>query len=92
MDDNLVALLRARAKAHRREAARLEAEVDAALAARAAGVSLWSTELPPLFLQLLQLVWSWPWTERDRGAIRAVCSTWCGMHDALYAGRFAPLR
>ena len=88
-DDRRIALLRARIKAHRSEATRLEVELDVVLAARAAGVSLWSTELPPLFLQqLLQLVWSWPWAQRDRGAIRAVCSTWCIMHDALYAGQF----
>ena len=65
-DDRRIALLRARIKAHRSEATRLEVELDVVLAARAAGVSLWSTELPPLFLQqLLQLVWSWPWAQQS---------------------------
>ena len=53
MDDRRVTWLRARAVAHRIEAARLDAEADATLAARAAGVSRWA-ELPPLVLQQVQ--------------------------------------
>jgi hypothetical protein len=48
MDDRRVRLMLAQAAAHRSEAARLEAEVDAVLAARVAGVSPWGSELPPL--------------------------------------------
>jgi hypothetical protein len=63
------------------EAARLEAEAEAALAARAAGVSQWGSELPPPFL--LQVLVLLQWEPAVCGAIRAVCSTWCSLHDAL---------
>jgi hypothetical protein len=53
MDDCRVLRLRACAVAQTTEAARLNAEVDAVLAARAAGQSQWGSELPPLFLLLL---------------------------------------
>jgi hypothetical protein len=76
-----VAWLRARAAAHRSEAARLDAEADAALAARAAGVSPWGSRLPPLFLrQLLELL---QWDPAVCGTIRLVCFTWASIHDAL---------
>jgi hypothetical protein len=93
MEDCRLALLRARAKAHRseaaRQAARLDAEVDAALAVRAAGVSRWA-ELPPLFLLLvLQYV---EWDPAVCSAIRAVCSTWSCIHDALRPGRLPRLQ
>jgi hypothetical protein len=79
MHDRRVAWMRARAAFYRSEAARLEAEADAAEAARAAGASQWGSDLPPLFLQMVlermggQHAW---------GAIRATCSTWCSVHDA----------
>jgi hypothetical protein len=90
MDDRRVALLRACIASHRSEAARLEAELDAVLAARAAGVSLWASELPPLFLQqVLDLL---QWEPAACAAVRAVCSTWGGIHDALRCGRLHPQR
>jgi hypothetical protein len=51
MEDCRAALLRALAVARPTEAARLNAEADAVPAARAAGQSLWGSELPPLVLQ-----------------------------------------
>jgi hypothetical protein len=79
MDDRRVRLMLAQAAAHRSEAARLEAEVDAVLAARAAGVSPWGSELPPLqkVLELLQ------WEPAVCGVMRAVCSSWSDVVDAL---------
>jgi hypothetical protein len=72
--DYRVALLQARI-------ARLEAEVDAALAARAQGVSLWGSEMPPPFLQkVLELL---QWNPAVCGIMRAVCSTWGSIVDAL---------
>jgi hypothetical protein len=86
MDDRRVRLMLAQAAAHRSEAARLEAEVDAVLAARAAGVSPWGSELPPLFLhKLLQ------WEPAECGVMRAVCSSWSDIVDALLP-RLRPLR
>ena len=80
MDDRRVAWLRARAVAHRIEAARLDAEADATLAARAAGVSRWA-ELPPLVLQqVLQLL---QWAPAVCSVMRLVCSTWGSILDAL---------
>jgi hypothetical protein len=85
MDDCRVARLRARLQALRSEAAEveteLEAELEAVLAARAAGVSPWGSELLPLFLQ--QLLEHLQWDKDTCRAIRATCSTWCGVHDAL---------
>jgi hypothetical protein len=79
MLDRRVARMRARAAFHRSEAARLEAEADAADAARAAGVSQWGSDLPPLFLQMVleRMVAQHAW-----GAMRATCSTWCSIVDA----------
>jgi hypothetical protein len=58
--------------------------VDAVLAARAAGQSQWGSELPPLFLLLvLQYV---RWDPAVSRVIRAVCSTWSSIHDALRPG------
>jgi hypothetical protein len=54
------------------------------LAARAAGVSPWGSELLPLFLQ--QLLEHLQWDKDTCRAIRATCSTWCGVHDALRPG------
>jgi len=83
MHDRRVAQKRARAAFHRSEAERLDAEADAAEAARAAGVSQWGSELPPLFLLMvlkhLSCPGMWP---RVFGAIRATCSTWSGIFDA----------
>ena len=82
-------LMRLRAAAHRSEAARLDAVVDAALAARAAGVSPWGSELPPLFLQkVLELL---QWDPAVCGVMRAVCSSWSDIIDALLP-RLRPLR
>ena len=79
MHDRRVARMRARAAFHRSEAARLEAEADAAEAARAAGGSQWGSDLPPLFLQMvLERVGG----QRAWGAIRATCSTWSSILDA----------
>jgi hypothetical protein len=74
-------LLRARAEANPNEAARLNSEVDAALAARAAGESLWGSELPPLCLQ--QVLEYLKWEPAVCGVMRAVCSTWSSLLDAL---------
>ena len=81
MEDCRVALLRALAVARPTEAARLNEEADATLAARAAGQSLWGSELPPLVLQkVLELL---QWNRAVCGVMRAVCSTWCSILDAL---------
>jgi hypothetical protein len=88
--DCRVLRLRACAVAQPTEAARLSAEVDAALAARAAGQSQWGSELPPLFLLLvLEYV---GWDPAVCRVIRAVCSTWSSIHDALRPGRLQPRR
>jgi len=91
MHDRRVARLRARAAAQPGEAARLEAEADAAEAARAAGVSQWGSELPPDFLRMV--------LERlrrerrtTRGAIRATCSTWSSIFDAWCPFTLSPNR
>jgi hypothetical protein len=64
--------------------------VDAVLAARAAGQSQWGSELPPLFLLLvLQYV---RWDRAVCSVIRAVCSTWSSIHDALRPGGLWPWR
>jgi Leucine-rich repeat (LRR) protein len=90
MDDCRVLRLRACAVAQPTEATRLNAEVDAVLAARAAGQSQWGSELPPLFLLLvLQYV---RWDPAVCRVIRAVCSTWSSIHDALRPGRLEPSR
>jgi hypothetical protein len=87
MDDSRVAWLRARAVAHRIEAARLDAEADATLAARAAGVSRWA-ELPPLVLQqVLELL---HWEPAVCSAMRLVCSTWGSILDALLPRTLRP--
>jgi hypothetical protein len=89
MDDRRVRQMLACAAAHRSEAARLEAEVDAVLAARAAGVSPWGSELPPLVLQeVLELL---QWQPAVCGVMRAVCSSWSDIVDALLP-RLRPLR
>ena len=94
MDVPRVALKRTRAAALVSEAARLAAEADAenvaVLAARAAGVSQWGSNLPPLVLQqVFQLL---QWDPAVCGAIRLVCSTWSSLLDALYPGRLRPRR
>jgi hypothetical protein len=90
MDDCRVTLLRARIAALPSEVARLNAEVEAVLAARAAGESPWASELPPLILQrVLELL---QWEPAVCGNIRAVCSTWSSLHDALRPGRLKPRR
>jgi hypothetical protein len=87
MDDRRVTWLRARAVAHRIEAARLDAEADATLAARAAGVSRWA-ELPPLVLQqVLELL---QWEPAVCSAMRLVCSTWGSILDALLPRPLTP--
>jgi hypothetical protein len=63
------------------EVARLNAELKATLAVRAAGVSRWGSELPPLFLQLV--LERLQWDPAACAAIRAVCSTWCSILAAL---------
>jgi hypothetical protein len=65
--------------------ARLKTATEAALAARAAGVSQWGSELPPLFLQkvLRKVLELLQWQPAACGAMRAVCSTWCSIVDAL---------
>ena len=63
------------------EAEQLDAEADAVEEARIAGVSKWGSELPPPFLQ--QLLEVLEWEPAVCGAIRATCSTWGAMHDAL---------
>jgi hypothetical protein len=81
MEDCRVALQRALAVARPTEAARLNAEADDVLAARAEGVSLWGSEVPPPFLQkVLELV---QWEPAVCAVMRAVCSTWCSILDAL---------
>ena len=42
---------------------------------------LWGSELPPLFLQQVQELLQWE--PAVCGVMRAVCSTWCGILDAL---------
>ena len=88
MENCRVARLRALAVAHRSEevrrateAARLDAEADAVLAVRAAGQSLWGSELSPLFLQLaLEYL---QWDPAVCGVMRAVCYTWGSILDSL---------
>jgi hypothetical protein len=90
MDDCRVTLLRARIAAHLSEVARLNEELEATLAARAAGESPWGSELPPLILQrVLELL---QWEPAVCGNVRAVCSTWSSLHDALRSGRLQPRR
>ena len=56
---------------------------------RAAGVSRWASELPSWFLQrVLELL---QWEPAVCCAMRAVCSTWSSMHDALLPRRLALL-
>jgi hypothetical protein len=86
--DALLSLPRTRTLAA--EAARLNAEADAVLAVRAAGVSLWGSELPPLFLRLV--LERLQWEPAVCGVMRAVCSTWCSILDALLPGRLSPTR
>jgi hypothetical protein len=84
-----VALLRARAEAARlrlrfSEAAQLNDKADAVLAARAAGQSLWDSELSPLVLQKVLELLQWePVVCRE---MRATCSTWCSILDSLLPG------
>jgi hypothetical protein len=87
MDDRRVAWLRARAVAHRIEAARLDVEADTTLAARAAGVSRWA-ELPPLVLQqVLELL---QWEPAVCSVMRLVCSSWGSILDALLPSPLTP--
>jgi hypothetical protein len=81
MEDCRVARLRALAVARPTEAARLNAEADVVMAARAAGQSLWGSELSPLFLRLVLEYLQWD--PAVCGVMRAVCSTWCSLLDAL---------
>jgi hypothetical protein len=81
MEDCRVARLRALAVARPTEAARLNEEVDAVLAARTAGQSLWGSELPPLFLRLV--LERLQWEPAVCGVMRLVCSTWSSLLDAL---------
>jgi hypothetical protein len=93
MEDCRAALLRAHADALlsrprtrtlTAEAARLNAKADSTLAARAAGVSQWGSELSPLFLQLvLELLNQPTWGAAVLFVMRAVCSTWCSIIDAM---------
>jgi hypothetical protein len=53
-------------------------------------VSLWGSELPPLFLQLV--LERLQWDPAVCGVMRAVCSTWCSILDALLPGRLSPTR
>jgi len=92
MHDRRVAQKRARAAFHRSEAERLDAEADAAEAARAAGVSQWGSELPPLFLLMVLKRLSGMWRPRAFGAIRATCSTWSSIFDAWCPELVLPLR
>jgi hypothetical protein len=82
--DCRVALLRARANAllslpRTRTlvagAARLNAEADAVLAARAAGQSQWGSELSPLFLQKLLELLRWKPVSCGRCAPRGAASS-----------------
>ena len=66
---------------------RLDAKADAVLAARAAGVSQWAELLPQFLQQVLEYL---EWDPVACAAIRATCSTWCGIHDSLYPGRLQP--
>ena len=87
MDDRRVTWLRAQAKARPSEEARLDAEADATLAARAAGVSRWA-ELPPLVLQqVLELL---QWEPTVCSAMRLVCSSWGSILDALLPRTLTP--
>jgi hypothetical protein len=88
MEDCRVARLRALAVARPTEAARLNEEVDAVLAARTAGQSLWGSELPPLFLRLV--LERLQWDPAVCGVMRLVCSTWSSILDALLPGRLEP--
>ena len=90
MEDCRAALLRAHADALlslprtrtlTAEAARLNAKADSTLAARAAGQSLWGSELSPLFLRLVLEYLQWD--PAVCGVMRAVCSTWGSILDAL---------
>jgi hypothetical protein len=81
MEDCRVARLRALAVARPTEAAWLNEEADATLAARAAGQSLWGSELSPLFLQLV--LERLQWEPAVCGVMRLVCSTWGSILDAL---------
>jgi hypothetical protein len=90
MEDCRVAWLRARANVHRVEAARLDAEAETVLAVRAARVSPWGSELSPLVMQ--QLFTHLQWDEHACAAMRATCSTWCSMHDAMRPGWLRPRR
>jgi hypothetical protein len=58
----------------------LDAKADAVLAARAAGVSQWAELLPQFLQQVLEYL---EWDHVACAAIRAVCSTWCTILDAL---------
>jgi hypothetical protein len=90
MDDCRVLRLRACAVAQPTEAARLDAEAETLLAARAAGQSQWGSELPKeLLAKVLELL---QWDPAACGGIRAVCSTWCSIHDALRPGTLNPRR
>ena len=90
MDDCRVALLLARAAAHRSKAERLGAKAMAVLAVRAAGQSQWGSELPKeLLAKVLELL---QWEPAVCGAVRAVCSTWCSIHDTLRTRRLNPRR
>jgi hypothetical protein len=81
VEDCRVARLRALALARPTEAARLNAEVDATLAVRAAGKSPWGSELSPLFLRLV--LERLEWEPAMCGVMRAVCSTWGSILDSL---------
>jgi hypothetical protein len=81
MEDCRVARLRALAAARPTEAAQLNEEADAALLARAAGQSLWGSELSPLFLRLV--LERLQWEPAVCGVMRVVCSAWCSILDAL---------
>jgi hypothetical protein len=81
MEDCRGARLRALAVARPTEAARLNAEADVTLAARAAGQSQWGSELSPLFLRLV--LEHLQWEPAVCGVMRLVCSTWCSILDAL---------
>jgi hypothetical protein len=86
MEDCRIAHMRARAAHHRAEAsrqtaeaARLEAAADAALAARAVGVSQWGSGLPLLIMQ--HVLEHAGWQPAVCCAVRAVCSTWSSTLD-----------
>jgi hypothetical protein len=71
------------------EGVRLNVKADAVLAARAgAGESPWASALPPLFMQqVLELL---QWQPAVCGIMRAVCSAWCNIVDALFPGPLQP--